>query len=469
MDLGLAGVSETGLGVLIAFIDGAIQIDHPDLVANLHLVDGWVPTSDPSPPSASIDAPYNDRAGQWDDAHGTAVVGIAVAGANNSLGGRGVAPEARFMAFDGVSSGQVTRSLQSAIALGADIVNNSWGSLDPSFGMVTSYRQATPTWMRAVDEALVTGREGKGAVIVVAAGNGGPLDDSNRDGYANHPGVLAVAAIDAWGLPPIDAEPGSNVLVSAPAGALLRQGDEAHGIWTTDIAGPRGLSGWANPATADYSAFPGGTSASAPMVSGVAALMLQANPALSWRDVRWLLARSARPANLGTLEAQPSPMNGHGFHPLVGFGRVHAGDAVAAATTFTGLPAEMRCYSGIRPMDKPIGDAPAAPVSDEHFFADCGIRTVESVQVTVFAEHAYGAYLQIELASPAHNRSALAHAHLCTAEVQVPCGDLSGGWTFHSLAHMGEGVPGPWLLRIQDMQPDDTGRWLAWLLVLTGH
>lgn len=129
MDLGLQGVAETGRGVLIAFVDGAVQIGHPDLVANLQTVNGLLTTPDPTPPSAPAQAPYNDRAGEWDDAHGTAVVGIAVARADNSIGGRG-------------------------------------------------------------------------AVVVFAAGNGGADDDSNRDGYASQPGVLAVGAVDHRGRPP---------------------------------------------------------------------------------------------------------------------------------------------------------------------------------------------------------------------------------------------------------------------------
>jgi kexin len=469
MDLGLQGVAEAGLGVLIAFIDGAVQIGHPDLVANLYTINGLLPTPDPSPPSAPANAPYNNRAGEWDDAHGTAVVGIAVASAGNSLGGRGVAPEARFMAFDGLSRGQIAQSLRSAISLGADIVNNSWGTFDGTSGQGASYSPADPGWRQALDEALASGRQGKGAVIVFAAGNGGPQDDSNRDGYANHPGVLAVAAVDAWGRPQAYAEPGSNVLVSAPSGPLPSTADSATSIWTTDITGPRGLSGGMSAPAADYSAFPAGTSASAPMVSGVVALMLQANPALSWRDVRWLLARTARPANLGTLQVQASPMNAHGFHPLVGFGRVHAGDAVAAAAVFSGLPSERRCDSDLMTVETPIGDAPAPPVSAAHRFADCGIRVVESVQVTVYAEHAYAADLHIELASPVNNVSVLGRSHFCSADVQGPCGDLSRGWTFHSVSHMGEQATGPWRLQIQDRQPGDAGRWRAWRLVLTGH
>ena len=149
MDIGLQGLSETGRGVLIAFVDGAVQIGHPDLVANLYTINGMLPSPDPSPPQAPLDAPFNPRAGEWDDSHGTAVVGLAVARANNSLGGRGVAPEAKFVAYDGISSGRVASALQSAVALGADIINNSWGIVDSAAGQSGSYQHAEPAW-RAV-------------------------------------------------------------------------------------------------------------------------------------------------------------------------------------------------------------------------------------------------------------------------------------------------------------------------------
>ena len=141
MDIGLQGVQETGRGVLIAFVDGAVQIRHPDLVANLFILNSTLPTPDPSPPAAPAGALYNDKAGQWDDAHGTAVVGIAVASANNSIGGRGVAPQAKFLAYDGVSTGLVAGALRSAIDQGADIVNNSWGALDSKSGQAWTATQ----------------------------------------------------------------------------------------------------------------------------------------------------------------------------------------------------------------------------------------------------------------------------------------------------------------------------------------
>jgi hypothetical protein len=120
------------------------------------------------------------------------------------------------------------------------------------------------------------------------------------------------------------------------------------------------------------------------MVSGVVALMLEANPLLSWRDVRWLLARTARPADLGSELAEPSVMNAHGFYPRVGFGRVHAGDAVAAARSFSGLPTERRCDSGILRIDLPIGDRPAPALVSSNRLEGCDLKIVESVQIRQF-------------------------------------------------------------------------------------
>lgn len=481
MDLGLTGVQETGRGILMAFIDGPVQIAHPDLVGNLLTLNGKLLASDPSPPPAPLGASKNTQAGGWDDAHGTAVVGIAVASAHNSLGGRGVAPHARFVAFDGVSTGAVTPALRMALQLNADIVNNSWGALDPEAGQGKSYQRADPAWQEAVDRAIQQGRQGRGTVVVFAAGNGGPKDDSNRDAYANHPGVLTIGAIDDHGRPPFYAEQGVNILVSAPSmGALSPLLGRAE-IWTTDLSGPRGFAGGVQAELSDYTAFSGGTSASAPMVSGVVALMLEAQPALGWRDVRWLLARTAKPAVLAMDNWGPSPMTMHGYHPQVGFGRVHAGDAVLAAKRFTGLPPEQRCDSGWLTVGQAIGDEPAPALQAQHRLNDCIVRTVESVQVMVTIDHPYAADLEIVLTSPMGHHSLLGRPHLCRSDAQGSCGDLSQGWTFHSVRHMGESAQGSvsssasngtsaiWQLQVKDAQNGDTGVWQAWRLVVTGH
>jgi proprotein convertase subtilisin/kexin type 2 len=465
VDLSLQGVTETGAGIRLAFIDGAVQIGHPDLVENLLTVDGWLPTSDPSPPPTPAGAPYSTTAGGWDAYHGTAVVGIAVGRGFNSRGIKGVAPEAKFMAFDAVVKGPLDKAMRDAVRLKADVVNNSWGTLDSSSGEGVTYQPADTNWTRAVDDALLNGRDGKGAVIVFSAGNGGARDDSNRNGYANHPGVFPVAAVDDFGRPPSYAEPGFNVLISAPSGRGMTDG----GIWTTDIAGPRGFSGGDLPETADYGVFPGGTSASASMVSGVVALMLQANPALTWRDVRWILAQTARPTDLSPQQAAPSPMNGHGYHPLVGFGRVDASAAIAAARAFRGLPEARRCDSGVLQVGQTIEDAPSPGLTATVAIPNCDIRNIESVQVTLVSNHPYAADLQVVLVSPTGTTSTLGRSHFCGDGTAPTCGDFSRGWTFQSVRHMGESALGSWQLGVQDQQPQDVGSWTSWRLVIQGH
>ena len=478
MDVGLQGVKETGRDVLMTFVDGAVQLSHPDLVANVFTINGILPTKDPSPPPAPPDAFYNPSAGQWDDAHGTAVVGIAVASANNSLGGRGVAPGSKFLAYDGVATGLVGQALRSATNLGADIVNNSWGTLDARTGRSETYLRSDPAWREAMTVALSQGRRGLGTVVVFAGGNGGPNEDSNRDGYANYPGVLTVGAVDHRGRPSSYTEPGANILISL---SLPSRSDTGADIWTTDISGPRGLATGALVENADYGPFPGGTSASAPMVSGVVALMLEANPMLSWRDVRWLLARSARPADLLPEKAEPSVMNAQGFHPRVGYGRVHAGDAISAARGFAGLPAEKRCDSGVQQLDQAIGDSPAPALITTTRFQDCALNIVESVEVTLTVDHTYVADLDVMLISPSGTRSQLARPHSCPAIQTAPCGDLSLGWTFSSVRHMGESLQGSaqnaslgqlqqgWQIQVKDGQADDVGRWRSFQMVITGH
>ena len=104
-------------------------------------------------------------------------------------------------------------------------------------------------------------------------------------------------------------EAGANVLVASPTGSVaLAAGDDTglgSGIFTTDVTGEEGNNYAPDPNTSqefdrdflldtDYTSRFNGTSASAPIVSGVIALMLEANPELSWRDVQEILVRSAR-------------------------------------------------------------------------------------------------------------------------------------------------------------------------------
>jgi len=241
-----------------------------------------------------------------DDAHGTACAGIALSRDEEVPG---VAPgcsliAARIGMGDG-AGGWVLDDYQTADAIdwcwrqGADVLSNSWALGAPSDPVA-----------RAFGRARTQGRNGKGAVVTLAAGNQGQAISFP----GNLPGFCTVGAsnrADERKTPTSsDGEPtwGSN---SGPALLLLAPGVS---ICTTDIAGAAGYQ------PGDFTRTFNGTSAATPHVAGAAALMLSANPGLGAHEVRTLLGQTAK-----RLAGQK------GWTPELGHGRLDAAKAVAAA------------------------------------------------------------------------------------------------------------------------------------------
>jgi subtilisin family serine protease len=474
-DLGLGGLTERGEGIKVAVVDGAVEIGHPDLRPNLLAGLSYnyaTGSSNPSPAPATAGQAQDDSTGGPDDAHGTAVAGILLARDNNAYGGRGVAPRAQFMALNPlIQSTDVNMADAMARAWqgGAAVVNNSWGPPDPASGGTGSFYRASSVWQQAVLQGVTQGRGGRGTVYLIAAGNGGASgDDANRDGYANFRAMLTVGAVDDRNRPTSYTEPGANVLVAAPSGNVVGRFRSTAGVVTTDIAGPRGYADVSSALGADHTAFFEGTSSTTPMVAGVVALMLQANPNLSWRDVRWILAATALPATLevGQPPAVPSAMNSHGFQPQVGFGRVNASAAVNRARGFNSLGAEKSCSSGSLPGGALLPDDTTTPQTLTWNGGSCALDVVEHVSIRVLSNHSYSGDLRISLRSPSGLVSELSTPHSCASSV---CTSLVSGHTFGSVRHMGEAAQGNWTLLVSDEQPDDTGRVTSWEVVLYGH
>ena len=132
----------------------------------------------------------------------------------------------------------------------------------------------------AIANAVTYGRDGLGLTIVKSAGNNRSYNyDVNADDWANDTRQVLVGAVDQDGFVSSYSSYGAALLVSA----FGTSGEVA----TTDRTGAAGGSG-------DYTFFFNGTSAAAPMVSGIVALMCEANSGLGWRDVQSILANSAR-------------------------------------------------------------------------------------------------------------------------------------------------------------------------------
>ncbi len=156
-----------------------------------------------------------------------------------------------------------------------------------SFLLKQQYKGPGRLSLLSFEQAAETGRGGRGAVWMWAAGNGGAVNDNcNYDGYANHPLTIAIGAVSDRGVRSYYSEECAALIAVAPSNG----GDR--GITTCDLMGQYGYnhnSGSAGDCTDSF----GGTSSAAPLAAGVVALMLGANKQLGWKDVQYILMTTA--------------------------------------------------------------------------------------------------------------------------------------------------------------------------------
>ncbi len=289
-----------GEGVLIAVIDGGLDVDHPDL-------DGFAGYDY----VGRDDDPYPDVA-DGDAAHGTCAAGIAAAMGDNALGVTGVAWKAQVYGIrllgDGTTLSDVADSFVEAADAGAGVINNSWG-----FNNGCSVYETYSSLAEALDYAETQGRGGLGTVVVASAGNGNC--DNSGDGFQAWPTVVSVAASSGHDEREWYSSFGDVVDITGPSG----------GIVTTDLSGDYGYG--SHNGDVDYMSSFSGTSASAPVVSGVVALMLAANPRLTAAQVRQVLCETAEPIDV---QSEEGAFDTEGWSPWYGCGRVDAGAAVLA-------------------------------------------------------------------------------------------------------------------------------------------
>ena len=439
-DVNITGAwnSVKGTGVVIGIVDDGLEWGHADLSANYE---------------SSLDYDYCNYDGDptpsgW-DAHGTAAAGVAAAIGNNGLGVSGSAPDASLAGLMLIACGNSDSDEANALSHlnnDIDIYSNSWGPSDN--GNILGY--AGPLILAAFEDDAYNGRNGLGNVITWAAGNGlSNDDDSNLDAYANSRFTISVTAVDHDGDQTDYGEPGANVLIASPSDG------SGVGITTTDL---EGNSGYTND---DYTSNFGGTSSATPLVSGVVALMLEANPNLTWRDVQQILVESARKN-----DASDSGWNSNGagleFNHKYGFGVVDAGHAVSLATSWTTLGPEVNVSSGQITVSQSIPDnAPTTPVTSTHTISESLV--VESVEVIFDADHPYRSDLDVTLISPDGTESELVN-YFANRDSNNDYNE----WLFSSVQHWGEISTGTWTLEVYDDGNNDVGTWNHWELVIHG-
>ena len=271
------------------------------------------------------------------------------------------------------------------------VLSNSWGP--PDDGRVDG--PGLRRWYNRVDIALTEfgsrGRGGKGGVVVFAAGNGGGFDNANDDGFVSHPYTIAVGAVGDDGQRASYSEPGACIDVVAPSDGGWR------GVTTTDIIGHSGYS--IHNSTASF----GGTSASAPIVAGVIAMLLSIRPELTLRDVRSILQTTANkvdPMHGGWV------VNGVGisYNPWYGFGRVDAGAALRIAHSWESLPFEYTSCGSEWHGSLSLSDVWTLVSLND---INTAFESIEQVSVFIDIDHEWRGDVLLSIISPMGTTSAL--------------------------------------------------------------
>lgn len=533
----------TGKGVTAVVVDSGLEIRHEDLIDNvlpnrsLNLDLETLDRTDPTSTSNSGD-------------HGTSVAGLIAAKGWNNIGSRGVAPDTGLIGMNLLGADKVSQAEMlvhgfpgSGISKDEEIsaFNRSYGITFPTFIGYSALSQAIESYPNLFL------RDGKGALNMKSSGNAfegdrleGSLCEDNgaqdigltcyngaQESSQAHPYYLSVAAVNANGKHTSYSTAGANLMVSAPAGEF---GRFAPAMVTTDqmtcINGYSGFNGgsivgWTNAYGAAVAAsqypfnYPGhaenpscnytstfnGTSSAAPNASGVVSLIISANPSLTWRDVRHILASTST-----KVDADNAPIEfavgegkfvahdgwvenaaGYDFNNLYGFGRVDAGAAVAMAKSYSEDLGEqvITSWQGVGSVVNEEALTSAIPDND----ASGAVQTIEvaedlTVEAMQFAfditnaEMAFGIPVEgsgegedetptltqtsagndlaIEVTSPAGTRSvllsskqALLYPAFSPEDGFVP-GYVLKDAVFLSNAFYGENAKGTWTIRVLD-------------------
>jgi len=425
----------TGAGVVIGIVDDGVLVGDgavagsPDLDPN---ASGPHENFNDGLANATLGASFNDT-------HGTAVAGLACATFQDAFGMAGAAPGANFASIRLVGEGQLTDGVQTAAALTSgldqiDIYNNSWGPGELEAVLV----QESDVVSSALERGVTEGRGGAGAIYVFSAGNDSEIEDnSNFSSLTSSQYTIAVGAVTNIGVAAPYSEPGANLVVSAPSGGGTQS------ILTTTYEVGFDVDGNIVRIPTHFDSYTG-TSASASLVSGVVALMLEANPNLGWRDVQDILIRTATKNDPDNTEWYTNA-DGLNFHHSYGAGLVDAEAAVQAAVArINNLPprdAPVSSLSFTGQQDIPEGES-IQRVFDLSGDPNMKIEHAE-LRLRVFTDRKGD--LEVVLVSPSGTRSVLSPAQENNDDEQSIV-----NYVFMTTRNWGEGSAGQWTLSITD-------------------
>jgi subtilisin family serine protease len=475
-----------GSGVVVQVSDDGLEDTHEDLHGNFPYLSTSKDYTLSSPYTSTTSAPRG-----VDDNHGTSVAGLIAAVGWNGVGSRGVAPKAHLTIANLLSSAVTITNAKKIDQAGGtfDISNMSWGSTQDAVYTINA------AYNSQLKSMITSGRSGRGSIFVKASGNdfgvfcnGSTttycIGNSNFDSDNAIPYIIAVGALDASGQSATYSSTGSNVWISSFGGEF---GSDTPAMLTTDRSTcSKGYSvssenqSFENGTSSEnrncnYTSTFNGTSSAAPVLSGVIALILEANPLLTWREVKYILAKSATVDGyqVGSI-SNPLGLtypNGYEweqmwitnsaqfkFHNWYGFGRVNVDGAIALALAAKTTPINLGTYTETNwnvahahtGLNAAIPDNNAAGVTNT-INVVTNLR-VEAVQIRVAITHADISELALELTSPSGVKSILVNAKNSLTGISNYMGE-----TFLTNAFYQESTVGSWTLRVVDTTTGNVG------------
>ncbi|MGI0486071.1 S8 family serine peptidase [Pantanalinema rosaneae CENA516] len=456
--------------IIVAVMDDSVDLNHPDFQGVGKIV----------APRDFKDNDFLPLPGEPEDNHGTACAGVAVAEENGN-GSVGVAPGCALMPIRTtgyLGDEDMERLFNWAIDKGAAVISCSWGAAANYFPL--SLRVSA-----SLTRAATKGRNGKGCVIVFASGNSNrPINGTVNEqgwpnnelrgstqwlnGFAIHPDVIAVAASTSLNRKAAYSNWGAEISVCAPSNnAPSMVPPDAYdtyaglGIVTADRTGYEGYD--PGNFTSDF----GGTSSACPVVAGVAALVLSANPDLTATDVRQILQQTADKI----VDQNPDPQlklrkgtyETSGRSEWFGYGKVNAFKAVQAA-----VQRQAAAIAGSRQIRQANSTQVAIPdynlqgVTSTIQITETSL--VRDVQVTVAIDHSFMSDLEISLTSPSGQTILLQGR---TLGVRTTLQATYSPQTTPLLKRFfNQPAQGQWKLTVVDYAQGDTGSLKTWELLL---
>ncbi|MXZ13014.1 MAG: S8 family serine peptidase [Candidatus Dadabacteria bacterium] len=491
---------QNGDGVKLAVVDTGLEICHPDLAATVEEGKSFNYAFQNSAGSSPTD-PFNHSV--LGD-HGTSVAGVAAAVANNGLGGRGVAPGVKLRGFNLGTTLEADFEAELLSSLGGSSSNPDSASahiFNMSFGSEVPSENSEEDFVNLVKMGTTDLRSGRGALYVKAAGNEfgvcenpHPINieigcvGSNSDPDQNLPYLINVGAFNARDVKSSYSSAGANLWVVAPGG---EDGEEQPAIITTDQIGVHAgfskipvnslTTDHRSNLDGDYFGGFGGTSSAAPATSGAIAILLGVNPDLTWRDVKHILATSARKIDPDIKEVRAAfngkpyiaqhawQINaaGYSYHNWYGFGAVSVDDAIIMTNGYTpnslGEFVESRWFPAAdnSNLSLAIPDEDGAGVTHTLTVTDLpNTANIEAVILDITVNHGYGSDLGVKLTSPSGTES------IVNAPFNVILDEFPGmrDWQLMSNAFYGEKPNGTWTIQVADLAADHTGSLESWRL-----